>query len=278
MPNYNGKTGSTAWADYLEQSGFNQTLRDRGEEQILPVHKFELLRDALEERYQRKLSAYLSERKNNGFTDTPADIARYRSIWIDDILTMNVEEWLNPTGVMAIRLKQEPSDKIELEKYKLYLLNQINESEGIIRDSQQGVESSNDPLNLDPTPNQTPTPDELQPKLTIFPPMQTRLFKTLSQFVPTDQHGSLELLLDKGFSSKRVWVKLPAGTIGYIFKQAITATADKILAGNEVVALWLAAYLDWGKNTPKPISAVTIEKIFRGNTLVSKTNQTPLKQ
>ncbi|GAB3805529.1 hypothetical protein GCM10028819_38960 [Spirosoma humi] len=122
------------------------------------------------------------------------------------------------------------------------------------------------------------TPYELQPNLYVPDQMQTRLFKTLSIYTPTEQHGALGELLEKGYSNDRIWVKLRADSLAYIFKVAREARTNPILADMKELANWLAAYISWGKKNPKPVSYDYAYKVLRGNETVETSNQIRLKQ
>lgn len=121
--------------------------------------------------------------------------------------------------------------------------------------------------------DEKPSPEELQPKIYIPHPMQTRLYKTLAANTPTEQHEQLELLLSNGICESRIWVKIRAGSLAYIFKQAREAGNNQILADMKETAKWVAAYFIWGKKNPKAVSFDTSYKVLRGNTILSKTNQ-----
>ncbi|WP_157634901.1 hypothetical protein [Spirosoma panaciterrae] len=121
------------------------------------------------------------------------------------------------------------------------------------------------------------SPDEEKPKIFIPVVMKTRLFKTLSESTPGDYHTDLELLLENGQSENRVWVKLRADSLSFIFKQAREATNGKIIDDMRSVANWIAAYFSWGKKNPKAVSEATAYKVLRGNIEVGKDNQIRLK-
>lgn len=121
------------------------------------------------------------------------------------------------------------------------------------------------------------SPDELHPYLYIPSILQTRLYKTLSEHTLEDQHEALELLLEKGHADRRVWIKLAAGAVAYIFKQAREADSMLIKGHKTEQAAWVAAYFDWGKKKRKHMCYDTVHNIFRETAPVSKTNQIRLK-
>ncbi len=122
------------------------------------------------------------------------------------------------------------------------------------------------------------TPDENTPYLSILAAMQTRLFSTLSPYTPENQHGALSRLIEKGqlTQDERVWVKLKAGSLVWVFKQAREEHGG-IVADMQPVARWLAAWLRWGETSPKAVSYDTAYKILRGNVTVERANQIRLK-
>lgn len=118
-----------------------------------------------------------------------------------------------------------------------------------------------------------PTPDELRPTIFIPSEMQKRLFNSLSNHTPIEQHENLQMLLEQGKSEHRIWVKLSASPFAIIFKQARESHDYAIKADMTDTAKWLAAYFNVGENSPKQAAYTTMYGVLRGNKKPAETKK-----